>query len=56
MVENIQDTFMQIMRWQFEISSWILRSLKPKMTHNMEMHIQERFPRKSLKENLFHVL
>ena len=56
MVENIQDTFMQIMRLQFEISSWILRSLKPQMTHNIEMHIQERVLHTSLKENLFNVL
>ena len=56
MVENIQDTFMQIMRWQFEISSWILRSLKPQMNQNMEMDIQERVLHTSLKENLFNVL
>ena len=56
MVENIQATFMQIMRWQFEISSWILGSLKPQMTHNMEMDIQEHFLHTSRKENLCHVL
>ena len=56
MVENIQATFTQIMRWQFEISSWILGSLKPQMTHNMEMDIQDRVLHTSLKENLFRVL